>query len=468
MNKIHNIWLFLSRIWVYCYLRFHGYKIWSNVYRFIWERKYKNFNLRTYKDLNALGSYLSANSKKWLADSWKQLFDAVSYPGRVQDYFDGKLKLTEGNDCLPSETLLLKSGYEFTKISDIKVGDIIMGDGKWVKVSSTKNKGTQEILEFKLSNGGLLRCTPDHKLFIIPKINGYSGNRQNAIEIKASEIKIDDDLLSIQNIPAGTEFISIKDKNAARWMAECGRTAINKHVPSLNFDRKSIDSLIEGLSADADIRNGVFGTISSRLALQLRILLRMQGRSAHLTKVEKHGGLGKNPIYRITPRLKTNSTRPQVRVRSITKGAPTETYDIEVEGHRFYLPETDIIVHNCDEFAIYTASVLEKALANGPMPLLHLKDPKFMTVTWMEGWKSTGHNVCLIKVFTPGDNNPDNFQYAYMDYGMPTGFAESPQEVAMNIILRYSKKESKLIVFAISNTDLTPVLVGKGRDYFAG
>jgi hypothetical protein len=44
-------------------------------------------------------------------------------------------------------------------------------------------------------------------------------------------------------------------------------------------------------------------------------------------------------------------------VRSIAEAAPAETYDIEVEGHRFYLPETDLIVHNCDDMAALLASL---------------------------------------------------------------------------------------------------------------
>lgn len=334
-----------------------------------------------------------------------------------------------GGDCLPGETLVLTAGYKFTPISDIKIGDVIMGDGRWVRVTQTWNKGVQDILEFELANGCTLRCTPDHKVFRVPKDDSArhkpAGARETAEEVRAGELRPGDDLLTVDKIPCGNEsldpdmawllgahtadgwveyddsgaayrfaisgldgwrketqkekveeicktlnldyywankYIRVNNTRLAEWLSACGRRAENKHVPSLNFDALTISNMLAGLSADADIRNGVFSTISHDLALQLRVMFRMFGRSAHVTRIDNHGGFGKHPIYRVAPRGLPSEKFPRgkyphARVRSISEGESTETFDIEVEGHRFYLPETDLIVHNCDDMSALIAAL---------------------------------------------------------------------------------------------------------------
>lgn len=158
-------------------------------------------------------------------------------------------------DCLPGDTLLLTKGYKFTPISDVSVGDVVMGDGKWVTITQKWNKGVQNILELKLGNGCVLRCTPEHKVFRAPL-----GERAHAEEIRAGEIKPGDDLMTAEK---------------------------------------------------------------------------------------------QNPIYRTAD----NNRFANVKVKSIAEGEPAETFDIEVEGHRFYLPETDLIVHNCDDMSALIAAL---------------------------------------------------------------------------------------------------------------
>lgn len=318
-----------------------------------------------------------------------------------------------GGDCLPGETLLLTGGYKFKPIAEIQVGDTVMGDGRWTRVTQVWDKGVQEILEFELNNGSVLRCTPDHRVFVVPKHRGSAGPRDGAEEIRAGDLRPGDDLLTVQSIPYGNEslgadraqllglhvadgwidysrsdgrplrvgisgldgwrkeenkklvesmcarlgvetrwhekYIAINDEALAQWLAGCGRLAPNKLIPSLDLDASSVREIMSGLAADADVRDGVFSTTSPVLALQYRLMLRMQGRSAHIRRVDLHGGLGKHPIYRVTPRRADDPRRPHARIRSISEGRASQTYDIEVDGHRFYLPETDLVVHNCDD-----------------------------------------------------------------------------------------------------------------------
>jgi hypothetical protein len=324
-------------------------------------------------------------------------------------------------DCLPSETLVLGAGYKFRRIGDLKPGDLIMGDGQWTRVTRFWDKGEQDIIEIRLNNGSTLRCTPSHKLFRVPNRNGYAGDRAGAEEVLARDIALDDDLLVPGEFAAGVEslageqawmlgayiadgwvgysedglrpiranlsgldgwrkevnkvraeayyaarglptrwaekYLAINDAAEAEYFAACGRRAIDKHVPSLNFDKATITHLLSGLAADADVRDGVFSTISHELALQLRVMLRMVGQSSHIVRIDDHGGLGKNPIYRVTPRAVDDNRRRFARVKGISVGQRTHTVDIEVEGHRFYLPETDLISHNCDGHALLVAAL---------------------------------------------------------------------------------------------------------------
>lgn len=338
---------------------------------------------------------------------------------RFADYFTSPvdalracLKGVCGGDCLPGETLVLGAGYKPIAIADVKPGDVVMGDGKWVRVTAWWEKGVLSTLDFKLRNGCTLRCTADHKVFVVPK----GATRVEAHEIRAGDLRPGDELLTAETLPAGREaldldrawllglhvadgwidysrtdgralrvgisakdgwrkepnkerleklcaqwgldsrwherYLAINDEDTATWLAACGRGAAAKHLPSLDFDGRTVDAILSGLAADADIRNGVFSSISPTLALQYRLMLRMKGVSAHVTRVDRHGGLGSNPIYRVTPRRSEGFQAERfknARVVSISEGPTTPVFDIEVEGHRFYLPETDLIVHNCDD-----------------------------------------------------------------------------------------------------------------------
>jgi hypothetical protein len=349
---------------------------------------------------------------------------------RWADHFTAPKRLLQmcrdnlcAEDCLPSETLVVGAGYNLVPIGSLKVGDLIMGDGGWTRVTNFWDKGVQPILEFRLNNGAVLRCTKDHKVFRVPKnADGYAGRREDAEEVRAGELQPGDDLLTASTLPYGVEgldaekawllgahiadgwvqydegavrrvalsgldgkrkeaqkaralayceknglktrwaekYLMINDAPLAQWLAACGRYAPEKRVPSLNFDERAIAAIFEGLQADADQREGIFSTTSPTLALQYRLMLRMQGRSAHIRRVEDHGGLGQHPIYRVTPRSLEGGAqrRPHARIQSISEGVATHTVDIETDTSRFYLPESDLVVHNCDGHAALIAALL--------------------------------------------------------------------------------------------------------------
>jgi len=312
-------------------------------------------------------------------------------------------------DCLPAGTLLLTSAYELVPIAHIKVGDLIIGaDGQVTCVIGKKYKGIKDLLAFELSNGGLFRCTPEHRLLVV---------KENEVtEVKAEEVKVGDELLSFDKLPFGSRhyntdkvyieglyiadgwaedrrfFISGRDGfpkeeqkrmvalicdrmkiptrwhkryiavNCPEWAKElhaCGVRAAEKRCRFLDWDRECAAALIRGLMADGGwSKSGafVFSSTSYILAVQFRLLAKMFGVSAHLRCVKNHGGLGKNPVYRVTLRLKRKAT-DKVIVRNITEGGIDFVYDIETDSKTIYLPEYDIVVHNCDDLSTLLASL---------------------------------------------------------------------------------------------------------------
>lgn len=346
------------------------------------------------KDHRAEVTALFDEVKKRVRYTWDPVaYDAFQTPRKT-------LALKAG-DCLPATTLVLTGGYKLTPIGEVREGDLIMGDGCWTRVTKFWEKGEKKLLEFSLNNGCVLRCTPDHKLFVV--------RRGEAVEKRAKDVKPGDDLLQPKGLPLGHEsmdpekawllgafiadgwseeyrcaiagkdghpkemqkrrvekwckengietrwherYISINNTSLTAWLSAAGRGALNKHVPSLDLDERTIRAVLSGLEADSTVSKSgsrVYSTISQELALQLRVMFRMLGQSVHISKVDEHGGLGKHPIYRVTVR-KDNTRRPHAKVLSVREAPAERVVDIETETHRFWLPESDVVVHNCDDY----------------------------------------------------------------------------------------------------------------------
>lgn len=144
---------------------------------------------------------------------------------------------------------------------------------------------------------------------------------------------------------------------------DLGRTAIDKHLPHLDWDAPTVANIVRGLELDGGFAtNGstfVFSSISYELALQYRVLKRMQGFSTSMKRVDNHGGAGKNPIYRVTVR-EDHTQRPWARVRAIEiEDAQQPCVDIMTSSGRVYLPENDVIVRQCDDSTIFVCTLAE-------------------------------------------------------------------------------------------------------------
>ncbi len=171
------------------------------------------------------------------------------------------------------------------------------------------------------------------------------------------------------------KYVAINDRSIANFFARCGRHAPEKHLSSMRFaSETAVRAALDGLAADAsfETREGktpgiVYGTTSSRLVLQLRVFYRMLGISVSVRRVDDHGGFGENPVYRVTPRLRTREGYAErrekkfARVRSIADGGTELCGDITTDSGKFWLPESDVLVHNCDRLVAWRVAELRAA-----------------------------------------------------------------------------------------------------------
>lgn len=450
-------------------------------------------------------------------------------------------------DCLPVSTLVLKDDYSTIPIGSLVPGDRIMGDGSLTTVVEHAITGEKPILAFELNNGCVFRCSPEHRLFLadnteiraedvkpsmllrtptapFPEQAGIShGNMSSEDFAWLIGVFIADGWCELPRHPrfaisgkdgfkkeeqkrrvlalaerAGLDtrwherYIAINDRPLAEYMAACGHLAPNKHLPSLALTYPQVRAALEGLKADASLSNsGTFthGTTSEVLALQTRILYRMLGQSVHIKRWDEHGGLGKNPIYRITARKPDaevgnhqSSLRNSARVVAIREEEAELCADITTDTGRFYLPESDLIVHNCEDLACYRVAEyrelpwhyerpapwdkkkVEKAdprFPQGPAELAAAKSKK----AW-PGWKRVKGGI-RSKPFAKWRRGPNgNYHYHALTM-MPDGRLEDPSLVlgmgrekqfdadgtaeklrlgTIPVVLQYAKKPEVMVV----------------------
>lgn len=79
---MNPFFLKVSQWAVFLYMRLGIAQFWYKLYQLLWERASKKRPLRRFDDLGTLVRYM--RDMKWRADTWRQLFDAVSSPQAVQ------------------------------------------------------------------------------------------------------------------------------------------------------------------------------------------------------------------------------------------------------------------------------------------------------------------------------------------------------------------------------------------------
>jgi hypothetical protein len=156
-----------------------------------------------------------------------------------------------------------------------------------------------------------------------------------------------------------------------------GRLAPEKAIPDsilAELTPPKLRRLLDGMLADSynpltsqrtigaeklrkrQTRSGTcYSTTSHDLAKQARLLFRLTGIGVRDTLVVDHGGLGTHPIHRIYPRF----YRPKpAKIEEIVEAGAAHCYDIATADHGIYLPDADVVVHNCDDKTILEIALL--------------------------------------------------------------------------------------------------------------
>jgi hypothetical protein len=182
--------------------------------------------------------------------------------------------------------------------------------------------------------------------------------------------------------------VRLMDPLLVARMEACGVGAANKRVPSLDLDATAVAALLRGIEADArvpararraTVKTPTFYTTSPHLALQYRVLQRMLGRSTSMG-VEVPSRQNHAPVYVVHVRdpQATRGAKPWARVKNIDREPAAQTFDLETESRRIYLPESDVVVHNCVPEKDWEAEI--RALftavrdAASPMALRYTRD----------------------------------------------------------------------------------------------
>ena len=417
-------------------------------------------------------------------------------------------------DCIPISSLILRDDYSVDALGNVAPGERIMGEGQFTTVTEHAFTGEKPILAFELNNGSILRCSPEHRVFErdgeekraenvkigdllrtpnvpfptfpsplnpsslspedfawllgvyvadgwtdLPRHPRFMVSGKDGCKKEEQKRRVQGLMEKIGiNTRWDKRYIAVNDRPLAEYMKSCGGHAPEKHLPTLCMSQEQVRSVVEGLAADASTATSgtiTHGTTSEVLALQLRILYRMLGQSVHIKRWDDHGGFGTHPIYRVTVRQPDdenhpNARRNSARVVAIREEEPEMCCDITTDTGRFYLPESDTIVHNCEDLACYRVAELRevpwhyeriapwKPKKDDGKPNIEMADPRFpqgdaeraasaAKRPW-PGWKKVNRGIPA-KPFAKWRRGPEgNYHYHALTF-LPDGRLEDPSLV---------------------------------------
>lgn len=329
-----------------------------------------------------------------------------------------------GGDCFPEGTLCVTRDG-FVAIEHLEVGDEIHDGNTWVPILKTWDRGAKAVLRLGLDNGNVLRLTQNHKVLRVPVDGSYADAEEVCIsDIRVGDDLLQPRQFSAADTAESspdTAFLigaylaegcrifkrangpanwislagvaggkGIRERAMAilnergiefreyprelRFRAEnfeesfkLGRTAVEKSLPTFRYGPATVEAILKAMTqGDGGVSttgyNTVYSTISHRLALQYRVLQRMLGRSVAWTCLADHGGAGTHPIYRLTVRAEA-TRRPWAKVKTIAQeDVEVPSFDVMTSSGRVYLPESDVIVRQCDDHAVLAVTL---AIENG-------------------------------------------------------------------------------------------------------
>lgn len=189
-------------------------------------------------------------------------------------------------------------------------------------------------------------------------ISGQDGEPKEAQKL---EVKTICDRLGVETY-WHRKHIRVKDSEWTLRMQQMGLHAPEKHFLSIDLDEAAAAASLRGAMADSGANthgNGrTFTTTSKLLATQVRVLHKMFGVTCSTRYIENHGGLGKNPIYRLGVRDPYSIRQKLLRIKAIERGVAHEIpcWDISTHDRYVYLPEHDLTVSNCDDQLVVIGS----------------------------------------------------------------------------------------------------------------
>lgn len=161
------------------------------------------------------------------------------------------------------------------------------------------------------------------------------------------------------------KYISVKDPEWTARVRQMGRHAPDKQALSINLAEGGAANLLRGILADSGAntlgRGRTFTTTSRALFVQTRVLAKMFGITCGERYVVDHGGLGKNPIWRLQlwGARSDGKSEKVLRVREVVRdNAELPCFDFETDDHFVWLPEADWTTSQCDDGTIRLAAWL--------------------------------------------------------------------------------------------------------------
>jgi len=145
---------------------------------------------------------------------------------------------------------------------------------------------------------------------------------------------------------------------------DLGRVATEKHLPHFRWGPRTVATILAAMEqGDGGMStsgvNMVFSTVSVEQAISYRVLNRMMGRSTGWRTLIEHGGFGKNPIHRLTVRSE-HRRRPWAKVKRLElEDERVHSFDFATESGKVYLPESDTVVLQCDDYTITMGALLQ-------------------------------------------------------------------------------------------------------------
>jgi len=92
------MWKSILKAATWILLKIQWYRRWSNTYRWLFEKKYKDVKIPIYQYVHEITEFIS--QRTWKKDGWRTLGDAVSYPGKLQWIANNKMDDKVGDvDC---------------------------------------------------------------------------------------------------------------------------------------------------------------------------------------------------------------------------------------------------------------------------------------------------------------------------------------------------------------------------------